>query len=194
MFLVGGGNSLPKDRLAEIPPDSIMALNSSAFHFSRCKSIMFMDYDWFRINRHRVYTMTTKHKFFVQKMYPEKFQGVTWVKRLGNNCNYEHLPQEDIAVAGTNVGCCAINFLDQLRVEEIYLLGFDCNIINGKSHSHEEYTFKMNRNMYETSFIPCFYKLSKNLKHSKVFNCSTNSNLTMFPHLSLDGALLRLNR
>lgn len=190
VFLIGGGNSLQKDLLDDLPKDRVIALNSSVYHFKSCLALFCMDHDWYNRNKWKVKKeVDVKHKFFIQKHRPD-FKDYEWIKRVSLKCDYHKADNDSLdEVRGTNSGCCVLQFLDKIGVSTVYMLGFDCKQVNGKSHSHDHYRFTLNDRIYKSNFIHCFNSLSKNIKNSKIYNCSNDTALKCFKYKSLKKVL-----
>lgn len=191
IFLVGGGNSLPKELLGQLPVDQVIALNSSVYYFEKCLAILFMDAEWYDTNSKKMNSVDIKYKFFIQRNDPKRSECI-WVERMGNKCDYENDTPHIHQIKGKNVGCSALHLLDKIGANNVYLLGFDCKTINNKSHSHNHYSFNLNDNVYIRNFLPCFARLAKSLKNINVFNCSNNTNLKEFPYRNINSILLEL--
>jgi len=184
IFLIGGGNSLDISILKKIPPENIIAINSSVYHLSKCLAIGFMDSNWYKDNKNAISHLDIKYKFFIQRFKPND-KDCIWIERIGNSCDYENDAHNDLSVRGNNTGCSMINLLDKLNAKNVFLIGFDCKRINGKSHSHNHYPFNLSENFFRDKFFNCFNTLSKNLKNCTVYNCTINTNLTMFPYYNI---------
>lgn len=94
---------------------------------------------------------------------------------------------------GSNSGYQAINLAVNLGAKKIILLGYDMQIVNGKSHWHNEprqpnVDFKLT---LAKSMLPHFESLIEplNTLGVEVFNATPNSALKCFPEITLEEAL-----
>ena len=127
-----------------------------------------------------------KHKIFINNNQPIYADNeFSWVKRTNILCDYSNDDYNDLSVIGNNTGACCLHFLDKVGADSAYLLGFDGKIVNGKSHSHNEYKIPTQTCSLHNVITPCFDALQKNIKQLKVFNCFIDSNIKAFPFMSV---------
>lgn len=82
------------------------------------------------------------------------------------------------------VGLFALSMCVALRIEEIYLLGYDCKFFDGKSHFHDvEHRGTKSEEPYYKSIR--MYDVYKNCE-SKIFNVSDISLIEVFQKISFD--------
>lgn len=193
IYLIGGGTSfVPSDYVDILPPSQIICLNDALKDFKECLAVMWMDGSWhgnnlglIREKRHK-YAISVNQN--VQYLSSDGRLYMSIKNASCGQCDYT-VKREKYNVCGNNIGACAIDLLDQLGARTIYLLGFDCREENGKSHYHNRYTRTVSQNIYNKNFIPCFDRLSKHIKTSKVMNLSKNTRIDCFTKISPDSIL-----
>lgn len=192
IYVVGGGNSFDPSLVEKLPPDRTVCINSTFIHFNKFLALFWMDDSWYRKNIYKFGKVDIAYLYYISMNKPITTTGssLNWVKLATNDCSKYPLYSNDGEVVGNNTGCCVINFLDKMQAKNIYLLGFDCKKVNGKSHSHDEYRFRLSDNSYQHVFLPCFDKLSKNLINAKVYNCYRSSAIKSFPYKNINLVLL----
>lgn len=190
IYLIGGGTSFNAEKhVPMLPASNVICLNSSLDDFESCLAVMWMDSSWQGNNSGLL--REKRHKYGVnftinnQILYSNGRNYISLRNASCSGCDYT-AKRESYNVCGNNVGCCAIDLLDQLNAKTIYLLGFDCREEKGKSHYHDRYKTFVKQNIYNVNFIPCFEKLSKHIKNSKVVNLSENSRIDSFPRRNIN--------
>lgn len=192
IFLVGGGNSLPLDVIPYLPPSNTIYLNSSVVHAKECLAVMWMDVSWYNEHNNKLQDIDVSNLIQINKSPPIQ-EHIQWVKAASSSCDFNKSNLDPPThTRGNNVGCAAIKFLDSNDVKTIYLIGFDCKSVRGRTHNHSEYKLnKNNDSLYRRSFIPCFKQVSKYIS-CKVYNCSTDTALKMFEYINIWDAIDRV--
>ena len=190
IYLVGGGNSFDPILASRLPRDRVVCINSSYIFFKSFLALFWMDHSWYQKKSHKIknlpdtlfYNISPHNHFNVRT-------NIKWVKLYSQD--YKKYPENvsGEGVIGNNTGAAVIDYLDKMGASKIYLLGFDCKRISGKSHCHSEYNFKVNETNYNSVFLPCFEELSKNLQTSQVYNCSLESAIKGFPFKRIERIL-----
>ncbi len=89
-----------------------------------------------------------------------------------------------------NTGACAINLAVLLGAKRIFLLGFDMQLINGRSNWHTDNITKPDATIYEEKFIPGFKALKKDMDAKypeiEIVNITDNSSLNLFPKIGVE--------
>jgi hypothetical protein len=192
-FIIGGGNSLNKNIISSLPKESTICLNSSMVHLDEFFSLFWMDHSWYKnpTNKKLMNEKKIKHRVFISSNKPiYNDTSFTWVKRTHIFCEYEN-DTNDVTVIGNNIGACCLHFLDKVKANRVFLLGFDGKHINGKSHSHDQYPVKTGKFTLQNQIVPCFTELKKNLRNIKVYNCYADSAIRCFPFISVEKALAK---
>lgn len=189
IYLIGGGNSFDPTITSKLPTKQVVCINSTYIFFREFLALFWMDHSWYQKNSHKIHKLKTKlYNISTYNQFSTKC-GINWIKLYSQDYKKYSTNLENNSVIGNNTGAAVIDYLDKNKANNIYLLGFDCKRVNGKSHSHNEYRFKVNEKNYNSVFIPCFEALNKNLQHAKVYNCSNDSALTFFPYKNLNQAI-----
>lgn len=193
-FIVGGGNSVDH-RLSEVlPADMTICINSSFKVFGNAFALFWTDSSWFRENAQAVKDSKIPNKYFIHSNKPSILPSdCNWLPLKSIKCEYYSKYRFTEHVVGNNTGCSTINYLDKMGARTLYLLGFDCVQVGGKSHFHNDYTSVMKDERYADTFIPCFKHLYDNLRQVKIINCSPYSQLKFFKHRHIDMVLKDLN-
>ena len=193
IYLIGGGRSFnPEKHVPMLPTSRVVCLNSSLEDFSECLAVMWMDHNWYGSNTRLI--REKRHQFAIEFNINVQFletRNMPYLRIRNASCSPcdFNVKREKYNVCGNNVGCCAIDLLDQLKAKNIYLLGFDCTEENQKSHYHNRYRNYVKQSIYNKNFIPCFEKLSKHIKHSNVINLSDNTKIDCFRKSSINNLI-----
>jgi len=93
--------------------------------------------------------------------------------------------------AGNNSGFAAINVAFHLGVKKIYLLGFDMESGDGKTHWHEGYGIRHDHKIYERNMIGNFDGVFELLKTEgiELWNANPKSKLRSIPKCTVEDAL-----
>lgn len=193
IYLIGGGLSFkPDEHIPLLPKDRVICLNSSIEDFDECLALMWLDATWKSKNSALVRENRQKYSIYFtinnQTLEPPQDMPIRIRNVSCGKCDYK-VRREPYNVCGNNVGCAAIDLLDQLNAKTIYLLGFDCSEEDGKSHYHERYDTYVKQRIYNTNFIPCFERLSKHIKNSRVVNLSEKSKIPCFKRAKLSNII-----
>lgn len=97
------------------------------------------------------------------------------IKRFGLSKNHHSLCWNN------NSGACAIDLAVHMGAEKVVLLGFDMQLVEGKSHWHQAYPHQ-NNNPY-LRHLKGFPDIAADAKQKgvEIVNCSTATALTVFP-------------
>lgn len=186
IYVIGGGNSFDPKLVKRLPKDRVVCLNSTYKYFNNFLALFWMDSGWHRKNASHFEKLSIEKKYYIHINKPVvSSQNFEWLKLASIDHKKYSKYKDTYQIVGNNVGCCVINYLDKMEAKNIYLLGFDCKQVDGKSHCHNEYKFKISDNTYNNIFLPCFNELSKNLINSKVINCSPNSSIKCFSYKNI---------
>jgi len=118
----------------------------------------------------------------------EQDDSVCWIERRSQGFN-EDRSKGWIAANGCT-GAGAINLAYLLGATSVVLFGFDMKLSQeGESNWHQNEVNVPDLHVYQNKFIPGFEELAKNLREKapdfKVLNAGPDSDLNMFPHISL---------
>lgn len=197
IYLIGGGKSFNPDiHVPMLPKSRVVCLNASLEDFDECLAVFWMDSSWQGNNTGLL--REKRHKYAINVNINVQYldsnnRGYMSIRNAScSKCDYT-VKREKYNVCGNNVGCCAIDLLDQLNAKTIYLLGFDCREDGGKSHYHDRYNTFVKQGTYEKNFVPCFDRLAKNIKNSRVVNLSENSKIKCFKKSTVRSILQQPN-
>lgn len=204
VFIIGGGPSLTHFDFNLLKDFDTIAVNKSIDYVESAKYFITMDYTFLSKASLSIQEINNK----VEQSYFVINEGESYIKSIDDvytdtrtNMKYSKLNQFDGIIKsklnydfvdgfgktlsnfchGNNSGYCALQLAILLGYEEIYLLGFDLNINDKKSHFHSAYpqnisTIRRNFTNYKASFAKSF-QLSKN---NNIYNCSYKSSLNDF--------------
>ena len=90
----------------------------------------------------------------------------------------------------TSSGHTAAGFAAVLGAKRIVLIGFDCRMVNGRSHGHGDYT-QPDPNSFQLRYIPSWEGMAKVFARLNipVINATPDSAVKCFPFLTLGEAL-----
>lgn len=116
------------------------------------------------------------------------------VKRLQRNYARNGLSSNPSQINWNyNSGAAAINFAALAGAKRIYLLGFDCQLEEGRSHWHQGemlYTKPSNKRVFNR-FLEMYPLIAKDAKKMgvEIINVNPDSAITVFPKLELKDIL-----
>lgn len=101
------------------------------------------------------------------------------------------LGKDGLIHTGNNSGYQAINLVYLFGAKIIFLLGYDMQRTDGKSHWHGDHPGNLNRHSNYPKWIENFQKLASDLKEEgvKVVNATRKTALNCFPKQKLEEIL-----
>lgn len=92
---------------------------------------------------------------------------------------------------GRNSGNTAASLAIAMGATTVALLGYDCRVVNGREHHHNDYAGPRDLNLYESEFLRGFDGWNEAALASGVtiLNCTPGSAITEFPFVALDELL-----
>lgn len=92
---------------------------------------------------------------------------------------------------GRNSGNTAVSLAIAMGAERVVLLGYDCRVINGREHHHDEYKGPRDLSLYDNEFKRAFNGWNEASRASgvSIVNCTPSSAITEFPFADLDEVL-----
>jgi uncharacterized Rossmann fold enzyme len=185
VYIVGGGPSLSDFDWNKLKGKKVIAINRAFQVLPEADVVYWTDsrfWKWYsnEIKRFRGLKVTCRP-------YSPPSQDVILLKAV-NNKPYESDPSH--ISHGNNSGYGAINLAVKLGAKKIYLLGYDMDSSNNKTHWHNGYEAKHNHGIY-IKMIQSFTLLAPVLKQMGVvvLNANPKSNLKVFNMCSLESAL-----
>jgi hypothetical protein len=92
---------------------------------------------------------------------------------------------------GRNSGNTAVSLAIGMGAARVLLVGYDCQLVNGREHHHTEYSGPRDLTIYDLEFQKAFNGWNEAALNSGVtiVNCTHGSAITEFPFADLDEAL-----
>ena len=175
VFILGGGSTLTAEIAETVRGRPTIALNSTVRLAPWAKVLFFMDWPWFREHRPLVdyfpgAVLTISRR--AAKVLPDKIQLVA-----------PPIVQPKLLSAGHH----AVDVAIAMGARRIVLLGFDCRIVNGRSHCHDDYGHQKGE-LYGDVFLPMWaeYPARAAAAGVEIINASPGSLIDVFPQISLD--------
>lgn len=184
VFVIGGGPSVKNIDLSLLKNEKIVCLNNAYQLFEHATMLFWCDESWVcnhldTINSHPcTIRFTARHN---GGNYLEKdirtTANASVLKRTGDfgfDPNLDH-------VKGNNSGALILNFLSNLKVNRIILLGYDMDMTQG-THWHDGHGLAMVPSIYDELFIPSIESMVSSIKQLgvEVINCNPKSKLNCF--------------
>lgn len=202
-ILIGGGSSLrlglSKGLWKKLEGEFTIGLNSNYHHFNSTV-LAFSDQPFYKKNKENL----SKLPLVVCKNHNEIIKG--------NHLNFIPLPMTNKydntlkkgVYSSILVGLFAITIAIYLKVNEIFILGFDWSLKTDKkdnegkvlTHYYQEDKSLKHRGFYKTSFYDSnkpekYFKVYLN-EPVKIYNVSLNSHINCFPKIGYDEFFKRL--
>lgn len=92
---------------------------------------------------------------------------------------------------GRNSGQTAIGLGIALGGTRCVLLGFDCRVVDGREHHHNEYDAHRDLDVYAREFVPAYagWNAAANAHGVEILNCTPGSAISEFEFADLDDVL-----
>jgi len=193
VVVLGGGPSHVEVDLSNLGDNcNIIAVNSScrkAMEFAKKKDILyFSDNSW--SERFREELIESWPGIVVTSNRNTKVRLQSLVNRLDlqNIVEYMQLKSDHVMASSGHTSACLAGYLGAKR---IILTGFECQVVNGRTHGHEDYV-QENIHAFEERYIPAWNNLAFRFKEFgiEVVNTSFNSAIKDFTFLSFKEAVL----
>jgi hypothetical protein len=116
--------------------------------------------------------------------FPPRLPGMP--KRLG----FPPVGSPEIQV-GRNSGNSAVSLAIAMGANKVVLLGYDCQLVNGKEHFHSEYSGPRDLGLYQNEYLRAFNGWNEAARNSgvEILNATHGSAITEFPFVTLDEVL-----
>jgi hypothetical protein len=178
-FILGGGASLTAEIAERVRGHGkTIVLNSTARIAPWADALFFHDYPWFRDHRPVVDTfagmvITSSERAVKYKTWYEK----TWAR------------PPIVQAKPLSSGHHAVDIAVALGCKSIVLLGYDCRLVDGRSHNHGDYNDGKGR-AYPV-FLPMWKEYPARVAAAgvTVLNATPGSAIEVFPTVSLDEVL-----
>lgn len=192
VFLIGGGASTRNFDFSLLENKNTIVINSMIEKIKSCAAIFWTDNDWAAQNLEKIDKIKCL-KFSVRAQcdqYIKKgIRGIgesTVLKKMG-----DYGFSTDInGVFGNNSGAQVLNLVSNAKPHRIILLGYDMRMIDGQSHSHDQYIMSK-PSIYDELFIPSINIMAPIIEKLgiEVINCSLKSKLNCFRKDSIENYL-----
>lgn len=92
---------------------------------------------------------------------------------------------------GRNSGNTAVSLAIAMGAVRVCLVGFDCRVVNGREHCHDDYKGPRDLSLYDNEFKRAFNGWNESALASgvEIFNCTPGSAITEFPLARLEDIL-----
>ncbi len=178
-FIFGGGASLTAEIAERVRGRKTIVINSTCTIAPWADVLFFHDYPWFRDHRALVETwpglvITSSKRAYQAKTRAQKF----WVQ------------PPTIQAKPLSSGHHAVDVAIGLGCKSIVLLGYDCRLVDGRSHNHTHYDHREG-GLYAEKFLPAWVEYPARVKAAgvSVLNATPGSAVDVFPQISLDRIL-----
>jgi hypothetical protein len=181
-YILGGGASLTRETCALLPADQCIAINSTIKLKPTAAVLYFSDFKWFRDHR-PIFDQFSGHVVTAS---------VRAKRILARDAMFHLVRPPTIPSDRVTSGHCAVQLaVNAFGARRIILLGFDCKLIDGRSHNHDDYPRPWSDRLYSDGTLPMWRGWGERMaRHGvTVLNCSPDSALTEFPTMPLDEAL-----
>lgn len=184
VVIFGSGNSLTDEQIkAAIALNCKYIVVNDTYHRVPSADVLYAcDYRWW--DRHYE-SIDFNGELWTQDLRAKREFGLNWV--LGRN---KSGLGSDCVHFGGNSGYQAINLAYLWGAKRIILLGFDCKLVDGKTHWFGQHPQGLNQNQGFATWINNFQQLAKDLEVEgiEVLNCSPDSALECFKKSSITEA------
>ncbi|HPT36436.1 MAG TPA: hypothetical protein PK309_07900 [Bacillota bacterium] len=188
VFIIGGGPSLRSFDWTKLIGRKTIGCND-AFRLGPdvCAACIFGDLRWFNV--HRKALQEFPNPVYTNQPSLHDGKGVPWLRTLPRKPKGLH---KDALGWGCNTGCSAINLALLLGARRVFLLGFDMQVLDGKTNWHDANISKPTDATYK-NYQKGFAAIAKDLPvvfpGCCVYNCGKESRLQVFPKVDLEAAL-----
>lgn len=179
-FILGGGASLTAEVAERVRGRKTIVINSTCTIAPWADVLFFHDFPWFRDHRALVENwpgiVITASKRASQYSTPRVLK--YWVR------------PPTIQAKPLSSGHHAVDVAIGLGCSTVVLLGFDCRLVDGRSHNHTHYDHREGR-LYADKFLPAWaeYPARAAARGVTVLNATPGSAIGVFPTVSLDAVL-----
>lgn len=92
---------------------------------------------------------------------------------------------------GRNSGNTAVSLAIAMGASRVCLVGYDCRVVNGREHCHNDYKGPRDLSLYENEYQRAFNGWNESALASgvEIINCTYGSAITEFPFVSLEDVL-----
>jgi hypothetical protein len=193
VFLLGGGPSLTESlnelerhlQHKEARRWRIFAINESFYSTVHADLLFFRDSSWYIANKASVDAWSGVVVTTAKSQWKNRRVFVVKMKHCDN-----FLTGSDVIKFGRSSGHIALSLAIALGAKKCILLGYDCRIVNDKSHFHDKLTNAIALT-YKEYFLPAWIGWGDAVETAgvEVVNCTPDSAIVSFPRRSLSEVL-----
>lgn len=209
VFCVASGPSFTQGVADKLKGHRVIAVNSSAKLLPFADVLYFTDSGWYEMNRDFVkawpglivsMSRAAKRELDDPKINFSGTPRVLRVRGIGappfpprqnGKAMFPPLGSEGVQ-QGRNSGNTAVGVAIALGASRVALVGFDCRVVNGREHCHDEYlTLARDLELYNSEFLRAFDGWNEAALASDVgiINCTPGSAIKEFPFVELEEVL-----
>jgi hypothetical protein len=183
VFLLGGGPSMTRQVADRLRGHPAVAINSSLLLAPWAPFLFFTDHPWLVAHRRAV----EAYEGIAITMSRGAKAEMPGLRRLGAI----HKPDFDRATqqlrCGRSSGHTAVSLAIAMDAARIVLVGYDCRVINGRSH-HLAYNHYEDEALYSADLIPAWkgWNAAAERAGVEVLNATPGSALDEFPLVDLE--------
>jgi hypothetical protein len=208
VFVVASGPSLTQEIANKLGGRRVIAVNSSAKLLPFADVLYFTDSGWYDTNREFVkawpglivsMSRQAKRELDDPAVNPGpprvlRVKGIgdpNWPPRLPGMPKRLGFPPLGTLWQGRNSGNTAVSLAIAMGATRVYLVAFDCRVVNGREHFHSEYKGPRDLSLYDNEFKVAFNGWNEAALNSgvEIFNCTDGSAITEFPFIDLEDLL-----
>jgi hypothetical protein len=204
---IASGPSLTQDicdRIGRAQADGLcrsIVVNSSCRLAPWSDVLFFTDNGWFEQRRELVANwpgLVVSMSRLAKREMPDKVRRVkgvgdpSWPPRLPGMPKHLGFPKPGTQLhQGRNSGNTAVSLAIAMGAARVLMVGYDCRIVGGREHHHDEYKGPRDLAIYENEFAKAFNGWNEAAQNSGVaiLNCTPGSAITEFPFADLSEEL-----
>jgi len=190
VFIIGGGTSVENVDFSLLQDELVICINDAYRDFPNATAIYWVDDSWASsnydtLNPHkcklRFCSKPAQHINYHTKDDPQTVCSTYVIRRTGE---YGFDPTPD-CLMGNNSGVQALNLVVNMKPDTVVLIGYDMNIVNGKTHYHDYERPPIGPHIYTDLFLPSMKALYEGMKKEEsrvnIINANPNSAVRCFP-------------
>lgn len=180
---IAGGPSLADFDFSFLEDKNVIAINNAFLKVASANVCYFSDLDWFERWKDQLKQHPGRK---IRGHLPDKQINVDWVEEWSFTQERGLVLDPRCLAHGFNSGAAAINLAVQLGFRKLFLLGYDMQIVDGRTNFHSDHKRTTPQHAYTNQFMPSFEAMVQPLKKAgvEVFNATPGSALKLFPACS----------
>jgi hypothetical protein len=211
VFVLASGPSLTQSDVDKLRDRRVIAVNSSCKMAPWADVLYFTDNGWYEARKdlvkHWLGLVVSMSRLAKRELDDPEVNNsgkprVLRVKGCGDPTFPPYLPGMPRRFAfpaigspeihqGRNSGNTAVSLAIAMGAAVVALLGFDCRVVNGREHCHDEYRGPRDLSLYDNEFKHAFHGWNDAALNSgvRIVNCTHGSAIAEFPFADLDEVL-----